>query len=218
MKSITLICTRHEELGECNSNELYRIIESINPEIIFEEIPPSFFDKYYVDKSHSNLESNTINEYIKKYKIVQVPVDSDDVPSDKFFKELENVYRRIEGQIDINGFNFKNFTDQNRSLIEKYGFKYLNSIECSNINDELFIAIENGLTKINDDKLIQVFKYWKENIEKRENQMLRNIYNYCQTANFERAVFTIGAAHRKSLIEKIADFQKNENIKLNWLL
>jgi hypothetical protein len=217
MNSINLVCTRHQELGKCNSKELYQIIENINPEIIFEEIPPSFFDKYYVTKSESNLESNTINEYIKKYKIVQVPVDSDDVPSHTFFEQLKKIYGRIEGQIDINGFNYRNFTDRNRILIEKVGFKYLNSIEHSYMNNKIFDAIENGLQKLNDEKLILVFQSWKENIEKREIQMLKNIYNYCQSTNFERAIFTIGAAHRKSLIEKIEVFQKNENIKLNWI-
>ena len=50
MNNITLICTVHEEKGICNINELYKIIERINPEIIFEEINPSAFDEYYKDK------------------------------------------------------------------------------------------------------------------------------------------------------------------------
>ena len=45
MYNITLVCTRHEELGACNSHEMHKILETINPEVIFEEIPPSFFDQ-----------------------------------------------------------------------------------------------------------------------------------------------------------------------------
>ena len=51
-----MACTRHDEVGKCNSNELYKIIESINPELIFEEIPPSYFDEYYMRKTRNNLE------------------------------------------------------------------------------------------------------------------------------------------------------------------
>jgi hypothetical protein len=38
MHNITLIITGHREIGICISNELYKIIERINPEIIFEEL------------------------------------------------------------------------------------------------------------------------------------------------------------------------------------
>ena len=69
MYNITLISTRHDEVGKCNSNELYKIIESINPELIFEEIPPSYFDKYYIDRSCNNLETDTINKYLETHDV-----------------------------------------------------------------------------------------------------------------------------------------------------
>jgi len=53
MYNITLISTRHDELGKCNSNELYKIIESVDPELIFEGIPSSYFNKYYIHKSRN---------------------------------------------------------------------------------------------------------------------------------------------------------------------
>ena len=37
MHNITLIATGHKERGICNSNELYRIIERIAPEIILKK-------------------------------------------------------------------------------------------------------------------------------------------------------------------------------------
>ena len=40
----------------------------------------------------------------------------------------------------------------------------------------------------------------------RENYMLQNIYRYSEKHSYERAIFTIGAAHRKSVIEKISEF------------
>lgn len=36
--------------------------------------------------------------------------------------------------------------------------------------------------------------------------MLQNIYRYSEKHSYERAIFTIGAAHRKSVIEKISEF------------
>ena len=47
--------------------------------------------------------------------------------------------------------------------------------------------------------------------------MLQNIYLYSQDHNYDRAIFTIGAAHRKSIIDKIFEYQKNEKVKLNWI-
>ena len=217
MCTISLICTRHDELGKCNSNELFLIVEHINPEVIFEEIPPSFFDKYYFEKSMSNLESYTINRYIENHKIDHIPVDSDNLPSEDFFKDHKKMLERIEGLADINGFTYRNLVDNNRIHSMNYGFQYLNSIYSDNINNEIYKAIENGLQKINNNKFFQSFKLWKEINEMRENQMLQNIYRYSQAHQYDRAIFLIGAAHRKSIIEKILEYQKTEKVKLNWI-
>jgi len=50
MYNITLICTKHKKCGECNSDELHKIIESISPEIIFEELSHSAFHRYYQEE------------------------------------------------------------------------------------------------------------------------------------------------------------------------
>lgn len=217
MHDITLVCTRHDELGKCNSNELYQIIELINPEVIFEEIPLTFFGEYYLDKSRANLETDAINQYIQNYKINHIPVDSDNLPSEEFFKDYKYMIGKIEGLTDINGFTFRNLIDTNKIYSERYGFKYLNSIDSININTEIYNAIENGLQKINNDKLFLTFKLWKDINDMRENQMLQNIYLFSQDHNYDRAMFTIGAAHRKSIIDKIFEYQKNEKVKLNWI-
>ena len=39
MFNIVLISTEHREFGNCNSDELCKILESINPDVIFEEEP-----------------------------------------------------------------------------------------------------------------------------------------------------------------------------------
>ena len=37
MHNVTLISTEHRENGKCNPDELHKILESINPNVIFEE-------------------------------------------------------------------------------------------------------------------------------------------------------------------------------------
>jgi len=54
------------------------------------------------------------------------------------------------------------------------------------------------------------------NIEAYENSMLSNIYSFCKEKSFNTAIFMCGAAHRKSIIEKIGEYEKKETIKLNW--
>lgn len=216
MFNITLISSRHENLGECNSNELYKIIESIKPEVIFEEIPPTFFNKYYVEKSRSNLEVDAINKYILKYKTKQIPVDLDEAPSEEFFKDYEYLIKKIEGLTDFYGFTFRNLTDKNKRYIEEFGFRYLNSNDSVKMNIAIYEAIKNGLQKINDEKLFRIFKSWEEVNELREIHMLQQIYNYSKEHCYEKAIFTVGAAHRNSIIEKISIFQKTGKIKLKW--
>jgi hypothetical protein len=217
MYDITLISTRHSELGKCNSNELYKIVDAINPEVIFEEIPPSLHDKYYINRTRSNLETDTINKYLETHKVEHIPVDSNNVPSESFFQNHKYMLERIEGLADVNGFNYRNLTDTNKTYIELYGFKYLNSIYCINISAEIYNAIEKGLQKINSDKLFQTFNGWKEINEKRENEMLQNIYSYSKEHRFDTAIFTIGYAHRKSIVQKIQEYEMKENLKLNWM-
>ena len=63
MYIITSITTSHNEHGNCNSNELYKIIERIAPEVIFEEVPQSKFSKVYEGLPGDSLETNTIKKY-----------------------------------------------------------------------------------------------------------------------------------------------------------
>lgn len=72
MHNITLIFTKHEEDGNCNSMELYEIIESINPEIIFEELSDSNFRKCYHEKNLITLETNAIKKYLQNHSIKHI--------------------------------------------------------------------------------------------------------------------------------------------------
>lgn len=217
MNNITLIGTRHEEGGVCTSDELYKIFEVIKPDVIFEEIPPSYFDKYYVTRIRRNLESDTVLKYMKSHIIQHIPVDSDDIPIDSFFKDLEYLHKCIERLSDINGLNYRRFSDKNSEYIRRYGFLYANSIYSITIQEEIQNSIEKGLQVINNEKLNQVYETWLEINEKRENEMLRNIYDYSKENAFDNAVFMLGFGHRKSIMQKILVLQKTSGIRMNWI-
>lgn len=59
---ITLIATGHNENGLCNSTELYKTIEQIAPDVIFEEIPPNKFYSVYNGSLADSLENSTIKK------------------------------------------------------------------------------------------------------------------------------------------------------------
>jgi len=78
MYNITLISTFHTEMGKCNSDELYKIIQSISPEIIFEELPVRAFDIIYSREfSDEPLEVKCIKKYLQNHNIEHIPVDID---------------------------------------------------------------------------------------------------------------------------------------------
>ncbi len=216
MADVFLICTRHENLGKCNSKELYNIFERIQPEVIFEETPPTYFDSYYLTKKRRTLESDAIFEYVRDYNILNVPVDSDEIPDQSFFDQLQKLHISIERLTDRDGFNYRNFTDKNMDNAAVYGFQYLNSDSGSLFYREIRLSIESGLKTFNNATLDSVYKSWMEVTNRREEIMLKNIYNYRDSNVFDCAVFTIGAAHRESIIKKIKTLSRTEKINLNW--
>jgi hypothetical protein len=218
MFDITLISTRHEDAGACTSQELYKILEELRPEVIFLELPPSYLLKRFIDRTHTSLETEAVRIYIDKYKLVIVAVDIDDVPDSNFFEEYKRAFERVEWLADVNGINLRNASDANRQYTRMYGFNYLNSDHSITDYEAHKDALEQGLKQINDERLNKAYQAWTEVNERRENEMLQNIYDYCKDWHFERAVFLLGAAHRKSMIDKIDHRENTETLKLNWFL
>ena len=211
MNNITLVCTEHSENGKCTSCELCNILERIKPEIIFEEIPPSLFNEYYKDKSRYNLETNAINMYLENHQVNHIPVDFYDIP-EKFFKENGYMHKRINSRSR----EYKTLIDTKAIYVQQYGFKYLNSIYCMDIYSQIYQSMYVALKKIDDKKLIQIYESWNNVMEKRENEMIKNIYTYSKEHEYNMGVFFIGAAHRKSIIQLIEKSNNNESVKINW--
>jgi hypothetical protein len=206
MYNITLICTMHREIGKCNSNELFKIIEKINPEIIFDEIPSSRFNAHFIERSVITLETNAIKLYMNNHKVNIIPVDNYD------FSEIQ------KGDIDYNKISnnnadYYNLCKEQYLLAIQNGFEYINSDQNFQLIERLQIIEREVLEKINDEKLTKLFKIWYEITDKRENEIIRNIYNYCEEHTFNKGLLLIGAEHRNSIINKT---QKYNNEKINW--
>lgn len=47
--------------------------------------------------------------------------------------------------------------------------------------------------------------------------MLQRIYDYSKVHSYRTAIFMIGAAHKTSIYRKIKEYERREELKLNWL-
>src|SRR5688500_15134416 len=94
MCDINLICTRHNEGGNCNSDTLFGIIESINPDIIFEELSKDNYDSSYKEQSLITLETSAIKKYLQYRTITHIPVDTYELPK-YYYENIDQMHQRI---------------------------------------------------------------------------------------------------------------------------
>lgn len=224
MSSVTLIATGHKEKGLCNSQELFKIIEQISPDVIFEEIPPGKFQGVYAGTRQASLEVKTIKAYLQKYPDVHhYPVDLD----------IEQaIEKEIKQEVDGIAFICKDYSDEYDYLdgllslwSEKYGFPYLNNDRCSELilrkkvlEQQVLDALkeDKNQTAMDHERLGLAYKQWIDQIDDRENEMLRNIYIFMKQKEYARALFLVGAAHRKPIMQKIQEYESKEEFKLDW--
>lgn len=212
MHNITLISTNHTESGKCNSDELYKIIESINPEVIFEELSSKRFDDYYNGiLTYESLEVKCIKKYLQNHRTKHLPVDiaNPDRSSieifmfEKFKKDTE--YKKIKCEHNL--------------LKAQKGFDYLNSEKCIDLVKKWTLAEKRIVESATHKEIfLHTYKLFFEDVDNRENAMLQNIYKYSKEYQYKQAVFLLGCAHRKSIIEKITECEKLSEIKLNWTI
>lgn len=213
MYRITLIATGHKEHGICNSNELYKIIEQVNPDIIFEELSPPGFAAIYEGPRSDTLETKTIKLYLKKYPIAHFPVDLDgnELVDRRFKIEIVEMLELFAGSPGYNDLSI-----QLNNLSEQLGFSYLNNEQCRELLKSKHLLEEVILRNMNYEKLFQTYNRWLEINDLRENAMIRNIYKYSDLNKYKRALFLVGAEHRESIIDKIPKFERNNKLELDW--
>lgn len=212
MYDITLVFTHHSELGKCNSDELYKIIESINPDVIFEELPQDLFDKFYPENQlpYEPPEVKSVRRYLSNHNIDHIPVDIDVSESlstrgiEYVFNSFKkyNVYRKIENeQID---------------LIVADGYAFLNSKRCEELFTQKSIIETTLLASIMNSQLSRIHQMFYEEQENREHEIIKNIYNYSKQKPYNHGLLLIGSGHRKAIFEKIETYKTQEDLKLNW--
>lgn len=210
MNSINLICTAHKIIGKCTPEELYRIIQKINPEVIFEEINFSRINDFYRNQYVKTTETLVIVNYLKNYNCKHIPVETYDIP---------DLYIKYEDDLNEIFANNKIYNELNKKVfdgIKENGFFFLNSNECSDIFENIINFKENYIKNLNNEDINNIYKSWLAIENNRENEMLNNIYNYSIENNYNSALFITGARHRISFIKKINEYEIKNKIKLNW--
>lgn len=209
MCNITIISSFHKNYGKCNPNELLKIIESFKPEVIFEELDKKTFRDIYVNANTpvSN-EAIAISYYLKKHPIEHIPVDTYQFDFNKLFSGAE--------QISLFNQEYSNLWKQHASFIKKFGYEYLNSDDCSKIIQRIKKLEQNALVGINDKKLSNSYDTEFLINEKRELEMLKNIYDHCMKSPTSKGIFICGVHHIHGFKEKLTDFKLSENINIEW--
>lgn len=209
MYNITLLSSFHKNLGKCNPYELYKIIKEINPEIIFEELSFDTFSFVYSDcYTPITVEAITIKKYLKNCPIKHFPVDTYPINETDLFNGADEIAKRSKEYVKL--------WNEQVSLITNYGYDFLNSNTCIELLDKIRVVEEKVLLEINDEKLLCGFNSENELHKNRENEIIKNIFDYSKQYPFNRALLICGAEHRTQLRHKIKEYEEKEKFKLNW--
>jgi hypothetical protein len=215
MYNISLVCTFHSEFGKCNSDELYKIIDSIRPDLIFEELTQDLFDKFYKENKIPNEppEIKSVKRYIKDHTTSHIPVDinvSDTLSTSEInytFKTVKKyaVYSKLE-------------VDQKKLTFQE-GYGFLNSKKSEELIEKKK-SLEKTLIElqINKDQLSRMHELFYEEQHKREHEIIRKIYNYSGKIAYNQALLLLGSGHRKTIFEKMKKYESGNHVKLNWAL
>jgi hypothetical protein len=215
MYNITLICTHHSDFGKCNSEELYKIIESIRPDVIFEELTQELFDKFYKEKSipFETPEIKSVKRYIKEHTAYHFPVDIN-VSENLSTKEIKYFFDTL-GKYHV----YKKLDEDQKKLTFEEGYVFLNSKRNEDLIEEKKV-VEKTLIgfEINGNQLSRICDFFYEEQHKREHEIIKNIYNYSEKIIYNQAVLLLGSGHRKTVFEKIKKYESEKDVKLNWVL
>lgn len=212
---ITLIFTQHETNGACSSDALLQLIEVIKPEVIFEELSLENYRLAYEEMYLNNLESVTIRKYLASQAVEHIPVDTYELPKD-YYKDMGAMYKRLTSSANEYSFGLRSILDRKESLINQYGFHFLNSPQNELLFEQIEILKQRALEKKNDENLYRIALSEKECLEKREDTILDNIYRYCKEKDFSKGLMFIGSGHQKSIKKKIQERIATEEENINW--
>jgi len=209
MMRVSLIGTVHEEAGLANVPALRALLERITPDVIFLEIPPDAFDEH-LDGSRSNLESTAVARYRERHQVDLIPVDLP-TPGAAFFWNHDELYRAMRHR----SYEYCQLMSRHTQHVWNHGFAYLNSEYC----DKLFSDVhEVTLMFIDqtDRSFAEHYEFWTRTKERREQHMMRSIEHYGEETSFGTGAFLVGAAHRRSFMDKSASHNSAGSSALHW--
>lgn len=196
MNRVFVIGTVHADSGLANASALLSILERINPEVIFLEMPPAALADHFNGK-RSNLETTAASRYRASHRVTLVPVDLP-TPTPDFFTNNAELHRRVERTSR----DYRRLMDRNSLATMEGGFPYLNSDLCSQSWAAIDAEVRATLEYIGNAQLHEFYDRWRGVNEDRDREMLKSIEDYCGRHVFDQAVFLVGAAHRGSMVEK----------------
>ncbi len=214
MYNVTVIFSRHHEEVNCNSHELLKLIRDIEPDVIFEEIGHEVYDQIYIQQNRTTLESNAIKFYLLSKDIEHLPVDTFDRPDsyrsggNHLADELQKHFHKSE--------RLKLAFNQLKYHSQIGGFPFLNSDQNDALLDEIEKEEKSILTELADDYLNQMAQLINEVNSKRDEEMIDNIYKYAEQTEFQKAIFLIGAGHRRSIKKKLDKIEPRYGVEIKW--
>jgi hypothetical protein len=212
---ISIVFTRHEELGYCTSQNLLRIIEHVKPDVIFEELSDALYEEVYVEGKLNNLESIAIRAYVAKHEVPHIPADT--FPRSRQYNEDQYAFNnKLTTGAGYDSAQLRDLLDQLEERVGTFGFSFLNSDNNDVAMQMLETAKQKVLKKLNDPKLDDLYQKDQEVILKREDVMLDNVYRYAKENSFSNGMMFIGSGHRKSIMKKILERNKTDYLKTNW--
>src|SRR5258708_13862925 len=211
MNCVSLVCTVHEEQGLANVSELHAILARIRPEVIFLEVPRAAFDDYYEIFNRENLESNAVRQYRESHQVELVPVDLP-TPEQEFFENLE--YLRI--RIRETSPEYRQLINWDSANVRKYGFAYLNSEHCSKLWSDVYKEMLSTIRRIGDSRIVEIYESWKETIDLREEEMMKNTQRHCRENTFDKSGFLVAAPHTHAIIDKPRKQSAIDSTRIQW--
>lgn len=207
---VSLVATYHAECGTVTASALLAMLERIQPEVVFAEIPRTHIDAWR-DGSHGTIESVAVARYADIHPIDVVPVDSPK-PQNSFFRDWQELSRVIERTSLV----YRRLVDLNTDRMCTGGFAYLNSDDCVQAWADIYREERETIEYISNPRLRDMYARVRDLNDRRDLEMLKNIRAYCASTAQGCGAFLVGAAHRKSLIEKIRDSDDAATSRIEW--
>lgn len=195
----------------CNSKELLKLLQTIKPDAIFEELSQQLFTDIYDGRLSDTLETNTIKIYSNEKTLKQFPIDVDknQLVDMKLKNSISNMFDIFDRNLDYRDLRLKL-----QRLVYEFGFPYLNSIQCEALFSQKYF-LEQRLAE--QENIVAIHQNWIRINDFRERQMLKNIYKHLELNAFNSVIFLVGAEHRKPIIDLINRKEIEGKVSVKWI-